>query len=135
MYCGSRNFKTSAAVEWTYETFNQLNQDDILAKFEKLRSKFDPIKHAYQVSFLWNYPASKFYTKKGDISSRTMDLSNIEKGLIDLIFLSKYFDKPNPQGCQNLNIDDRYINRLVSEKRASEDGSQFVDVEIKIVDL
>ena len=128
MYYGDGRTKTQAARDWSYQIFHRLSQEAIAKSLAELRSYFETDKHSYQVDFVVTYPKDKFYTKKGSISARTMDLSNWEKPLIDLIFLPKYFDKEPPYGCKNLNIDDKYITKLSSSKGIGETTNILVKI-------
>ena len=131
MFCKNRAFTTSDYKTWAYSIFHRLDTEDNLQAFEDLRTAFDVKKHAYSVSIITYFPFETLYTKKGILSSRAFDLSNIEKPLIDLIFLPKYFDQPSPYGIANLNIDDKYIIDLSSKKRAAPEHR--IDIEIEVV--
>jgi Holliday junction resolvase RusA-like endonuclease len=82
-----------------------------------------------QVSLIYYMPREKLYTKKGKVNGNSMDLSNIEKGLLDLIFDKRF----NKRGWVNLNLDDALITRLVSEKIPSLTGKYHIQVKIKTV--
>ena len=56
---------------------------------------------------------------------------NVEKPIIDLVFLPKYHTQVPPYGCPNLNCDDRYIKRLHSEK--VEGAEAAIELNIGIV--
>lgn len=132
-YYGNGFVKTSAAREWAMEVFHRLAGQE--QKFKELREFFDPKKHAYHVTMIANYPKAQFYTKQGLLSSKTFDLTNCEKGLIDLFWLPKHALSASPLGCQNLQMDDKYITQLISRKRATEDSEPSIEVEIEIVEL
>lgn len=133
MYCSQRNIKTSAAKEWSCQVLHALNAPQITEDLKELREAFDPKKNGYEINLIFNYPKNIFRNKEGEISSRTMDITNIEKPLIDLLFLCKYFDLESPYGAKNLNIDDKYLTKMVSEKRSSDIYS--IEIVIKILDL
>jgi hypothetical protein len=128
---GPKKFKTPAARDWEMTVMHQLNSEENLTKFSRLREAFNPDIHGYSVSITVYYPESKFYTKGGDISAHTHDVSNYEKPLVDLLFLPKYFDQQSPYGCRNLNVDDKYIIRMFSRKAPGPDFS--VKVVLKVV--
>lgn len=121
MFCKNRAFKTREYNEWSAQFFHRLATEENLKKFEELREYFDPQKHSYNVYLKFYYPKETLYTKKGALSARAHDISNIEKPLIDLIFLPQYFEKNPPYGCKNLNIDDKFISKMTSEKLAAEE--------------
>lgn len=135
-YAGSRKFITKACLEWRYDFINQINQQEyILDALESLRYHFDPLKHYYSVSLTQYYPREILFNKKGEFGSRSMDLSNTEKGIIDLLFLPQFYELPNPEGFRNLNLDDKHIGEIHSAKRASDNGTYRLDVSIEIKDL
>lgn len=134
-YTGDRRFKSAAAVEWSRQTCHTLNTPEILAKLEKLRNHFDPTRHSYSIDLTFYYPEDRILTKSGVLSSRSIDISNSEKHLVDLLFLPKFFDKESPEGLRNLNIDDRYLTDMVSKKRVSKDGDYSIEVTISILNL
>ena len=130
MYCKNRSWKTQKYNEWSANVFHQLNSEENLKAFEELRNYFDPEKHAYEVNLRFFYPDDKLFTKKGSLSSRAHDISNIEKPLIDLLFLPVYYKKPSPYGCKNLNIDDKFIKSMSSQKMSADESR--IDVTIHI---
>lgn len=132
---GSGFTKTSHAREWTREVFFQLDQDSNKKAMEELRQHFEPGQHCYAVNLTAFYPESEMFTKKGHISARTHDLSNWEKSIIDCIFLDKYYNQSVPDGCENLQTDDKYIVDLFSRKRPSSDGKYLIAIEIEILAL
>ena len=128
---GPKKFKTAAAKNWEHTVLHQLNGGTNAAKFEKLRNAFDPNKHAFSVTIIVEYPVSEFYTKNGTISAHTQDVSNVEKPLIDLFFLPKYFAQQDPYGAPNMNVDDKYITRMQSIKRVG--PKPTITVSIKVI--
>jgi hypothetical protein len=60
-----------------------------------------------------------------------MDLSNIEKHIIDAIFDKKYFER----GTNNLNLDDTLVTTQISKKRISPTDSYQIIVHITISPL
>jgi hypothetical protein len=96
------------------------NQED----FKRLRDYFDPTKHVYAIYIEVLCPRAVFYTSKGEMTSKLPDLSNIEKSIIDALFLKKFFDS-----APNLCTDDRYLQFLESKKTPTE---KFWGLEIKI---
>lgn len=124
--------KSSGAHEFSAQIFNVISRESEAAKLEELRNLFDEAKHAWCLTIIAHYPEAEFYTKKGTISSKTIDLSNAEKLIIDCLFLPKFHNLPFPQGAQNLNSDDRHIVDMISKKRPAKD--RLIQVSISIVD-
>lgn len=131
MYYRDRSVKTTEARHWTYEVFDVLNQSENQEKLENLRNFFEKKKHAYCVELIAYYPEELYYTKAGDMSSRTFDISNWEKPLIDLIFLPKYHKQTAPNGCPNLNVDDRYLKKMSSLKLPSDTHKIYIKIQIE----
>lgn len=129
MYCRNRAWKSQAFNEWSSRVFHKLDTKDNLEAMTALREFFDPSKHCFEVSLKFFYPEDILFTKKGALSARAHDISNIEKPLIDLIFLPTYYDKPSPYGCKNINIDDKFITKMSSEKLQGDEHK----IEIEIV--
>ena len=131
-----RLIKTSAARNWQMQVFHRLSTKQNEKMFDELRAYFKPATHYFAVEILVAYPASDFYTKKKMISAHTMDVSNFEKNLVDCFFLPKYAQREAPQGCKNLQIDDKYICSLKSEKRVtSSDSNPSIRLSIEILPL
>ena len=116
--------RTRECREWGDDILLQLQSSKILSKLRKVKQW-----KAIELHLLYHYPKEKLYTKKGEISRRSMDLSNIEKLLIDLICDSRYNGRVlKDTVLENANVDDKLIVKLVSEKRLSEDNSHYIDV-------
>jgi hypothetical protein len=113
MYYNNRNHgKTADAKAWTAQVCAELNRfSELLAKF---RETFDSSKHAYVVHL--EYETPKMFNAKGVISAQSLDISNWEKPLIDLIFIESNYGDGIYQSL-NLNTDDRFITTLVSRKK------------------
>ncbi len=126
-YTGNRQFKSTAAKQWTIEALHQLNQEHILSKLKYLREHFDSSKHTYGIELKFAYPRTKFLNKKGEISAKTIDITNGEKSIVDVLFLGKFFDE-----FENLNCDDRFLTKMVSEKIISENEKHYIDITVSI---
>ena len=135
MFCKNRNWKTQAYHEWTAQVFHRLSSADNLSMMKDLREFFDPLLHSYVLDLRFFYPSEVLYTKKGALSARAHDISNIEKPLIDLLFLPTYHDKPFPNGCKNLNIDDKFISEMSSKKLPADDHRIEIDIQIQAISL
>ena len=133
MYCKNRAFKTQAYNDWAASVFHRLSSEENAAKLADLRESFDPKKHSYVVDLAFYYPSKVLYTKAGGLSARAHDISNIEKPLIDLIFLPVYHGRSVPNGCDNLNIDDKFISEMRSRKLAAEEYR--IEIELQIVHI
>ena len=135
MYCRDKRHKTTEAQEWAASILVALALKENKKKLKELRQYFDPKKHVYKVDLSFFYPKHILYTKEGRVSGRAHDLSNIEKPLIDLVFLSRYYELPSPYGAENLNTDDKYIVHLVSKKTVGKSFKIKVSIQIKDLNL
>lgn len=108
--------KTQDWREWSARVFHQLSTESNLKKLSNLRNAFDASLHHVHVSLTVYYPREDFYNRNGEVSAKTMDVTNFEKPLVDLFCDKRYFETPYPYGCQNLNINDKYITQLLSRK-------------------
>ena len=133
MYCKNRSWKTQKYKDWAASVCHRLSTDENLQKLEDLRNHFDTLQHYYAVDLRFYYPQNILITKKGSMSAKAHDVSNIEKPLIDIVFLPQFFNVPSPYGCKNLNIDDKFIKKMSSEKIASD--AHRIEIEISILPL
>jgi len=133
MYYATQKVKTKEAREWYGRDFNYLDDPAIQVELEKIRSAFDPKKHALFVHLKAHYDPARLFTKDGRLSGRAHDITNWEKPLIDLLFLPKYFNQKPPKGAPNLNVDDKYLIGCSSSKIPNKEIG--IKIEIKILDL
>lgn len=70
------------------------------------------------VELCFEWPPHIYYNKAGQISSKTMDLSNVEKPILDLIF-GQYMD-----------VNDKVVTRLLSTKRPGPRHSIKIKIEL-----
>jgi hypothetical protein len=134
-YYRDRRHKTQDFRDWELATINALAAPAVQTKLSQIRGAFDAKKHGFVVRFKAMYPASVLFNKQGQISSRAEDLSNIEKPLLDVLFLPKYHVQSFPWGCPNVNADDKYVLRLTSQKALSPNDNHYIQISIGIVDL
>jgi hypothetical protein len=130
MYYGDARTQKQEFKEWTYQVFHELSSAANLQVMQELRQHFDAEKHAFKVRIVVEYPSDIFKTKEGRISGRTMDLSNFEKPLVDLIFDKKFYERPHPYGVKNLNTNDVYITQMHVYKRAGQKHSITISLTI-----
>lgn len=135
LYYGRVKSKTQTAREWSYQIFHQLNNEEDLQKFDDLRDFFKPLKHCVKVEMVHYFPYSKLFTKSGALSAQAQDITNIEKPLLDLLMLPKYYDIKPPYGLANFAIDDKYVNECLSKKEPIEGDDHYIEVIIRIEPL
>lgn len=134
-YYRDKRHKTQDFRDWELATVNALAAPAVQQKLDRIRSAFDPQKHGFVVRFKAMYPRAVLFNKQGQISSRAEDLSNIEKPLLDVLFLPKYHVQSFPWGCHNVNADDKYVLRLTSSKTVSPNENHYIQISIAVVDL
>ncbi|GAF72488.1 unnamed protein product [marine sediment metagenome] len=91
-------------------------------RINRIKSAFDPAIHRLIYKQITYFPSNVLFTLKGELSSRAFDVSNIEKGIIDLIY----------EGKGGLDINDKFNTDLISLKRCSETDFAYITVEISI---
>lgn len=127
--------KTQEARNWEITVFDALNTAEHLASMAILRQDFDAKLHAFEIELTCFYPAELFRTKEGNISSRTQDITNWEKPLVDLIFLDRYSFSAPPFGVANIQIDDKFIVSMLSQKKSHTESRTKIEVIIRRVSL
>lgn len=123
--------RTQPARKWGDAIASLLDLPEIQSAIEVCRSNFNPLIHHLAVSYTFLIPESILYTKENKISRRSMDLTNLEKPLQDILFCGRFYER----GVNNFNIDDQYITTLTSRKRESTDGKYAIVVEVEIREL
>jgi len=116
--------RSADARNWARSVFTELNKSGNKAQLKKFRDSFDPKLHTIGIKLACYY--ENFTTKAGIISSKTNDCSNVEKPIIDLLFDEKYYGRSCPEGCENLNINDKFITELISSKHQSDENDYVV---------
>lgn len=128
MYYKSRDMKTRECRDWETAFLHELRQPGPQAALKDLREAFVLHKHVYRARIIWKVPRANFVTKEGHLSSRSFDVTNVEKPIIDLIFLPKHHVQLYPHGAPNLNVDDKYLMALTSGKRCSSEEKYEIQV-------
>ena len=120
--------KSAAYSNWHYSVQQLLKAPKISKALEELREFFDESIHSYSVNLTSYYPPEILFTREAKMSAKAHDLSNIEKPLIDILFLPVHH-----KDSANLNVDDKFISDLSSKKRPLED--YCIEVEFEILEL
>jgi hypothetical protein len=135
MFYKTRNITTTAYKDWRNDIFDCLAATEVIEELSELREAFSTKEHRYEFEIIHYYPREVIFTKEEVLSSRAFDVSNVEKPLIDILTLPKYFKMEEPYKVHNLNIDDKFISDLISRKRASEDGEYRIKIRVRILPL
>jgi len=130
LHYGRRKVRTAQARKWGDDIHKLINNDEIQTAINVLQCNFNPLVHAFAVSYTFQMPKSKLYTLKGIISKTSFDVDNIAKPLTDLLFDARFFKR----GIKNININDSFIQKITSQKIASEDDTYNILVQIDIID-
>lgn len=123
-----RGQKTADCRDWETTFLHELSKSGPQLALKELREAFVLHKHVYRMRLIWKVPKASFVTQKGEISSRSFDVTNVEKIITDLTFLPKYHVQRPPQGCSNLNVDDKYLMTLTSGKRCSSNDKYEIQI-------
>lgn len=126
-YYANRNHgKTAEAKVWTAQVCTEINR--YYEQIKLIRDNFDADKHVFAINLKFITP--KFYTADGKLSAHSMDISNIEKSIIDILFIPSYNGNGIYQ-CDNLDIDDKYITSMLSTKEYGLDYAIEVTLKLK----
>ena len=96
-------FKTPAYKDFATQVLYVLEQVDALKVMGELHAAKGG---EFTVELTATYPPQLFRNKQGEISSRSIDCSNFEKPILDLIF------------GDTMGVNDRHVTCLISKKRA-----------------
>ena len=123
--------RTQKCRQWGINIHNQiLHNEALIADMSAFRTKVESAidTTCLSVNITFFVPDTKLFTKSGKVSRRSMDLSNVEKLLIDLIFDKRYYERDDiPTLC----LDDTLITKLTSKKVASWDNEPHIRIVIK----
>lgn len=121
-YYNDRKLGYKADVRnWLAQVAHQLGQNGNKQAVDDIKNHFDVNKHCFHVMLTFHTP--KFFNKTGLISAQSLDLSNVEKVLIDALFLDSH--------TNTLGIDDKYITRMVSEKKFGDEYRIDISIHVK----
>lgn len=126
--------RTKECRAWGNQIHSQMSQPSVAAAIKLFKQSLDShTKLSVELNF--KYPEKKLYTIKGEVSRRSMDLSNIEKLLIDLIFDKRFQDRITDCGniVESLEEDDKKIMKLISTKSLSDDDTYQIEAIISII--
>jgi len=126
-YYKSRNQKRREAVEWEMNVVNRFRDETFKKEIEEFKKLFNPEKHGLVFNLIYFYPKNIVLTKEGRLSSRAFDLTNVEKPIVDLITAEYHCTDL----CKNLEIDDKHIMKVKSEKGIAKNHAIYVEIDIK----
>ena len=127
---------TQEARQWREDFLLQLQTSEVLQKIQSLKKEFHSKKHALSVSYDFFYPYELLLTKKGEVSRRSMDLTNIEKLVQDNLFESRYNGREiDGVIIENFDIDDKFIVCLHSRKLGHAQPHHEILITVQLVSL
>lgn len=97
-------FKSAAYKEWATKMIAHIQDCDQYKQLLDMATDHKASGGTFEISIHAEYPKHEFLNKQGQISSKTVDISNAEKPLIDIIF----------GGLMEVN--DKYITSMTSSK-------------------
>lgn len=115
---------------WISQVCYQLSQEPNKKSLTDLREHFDPKKHSFTVYIKYYTP--KYFNKQGTVSHSSMDVGNINKVLLDVLFTNAFHGNGHMQ-CENINHDDCFISALMVAKVPGDD--YHFDITVKIIPL
>lgn len=107
---------TAECRVWRKTVIKALKSKENQQVMDEIRETFFSAIHGLVVKIRFGIPYSTYWTQKGDINSKSMDLSNVEKLLIDIICDERFYERGEIRNC---NVNDKYILNLISEKTPS----------------
>lgn len=131
VHCRDVRYYTTHFKQWTTNALINLSKNGNKKKIEEIKDQFNPNKHYIHLEITSFYPREQMFTASGSISSKTHDLSNIEKPLIDVLFLPKFHGVGSIMKGPNLNMDDKYIKSMLSVQKAADDHLIEITIEFK----
>tara|TARA_R100000697_G_scaffold44102_1_gene57227 strand:+ start:570 stop:1040 length:471 start_codon:yes stop_codon:yes gene_type:complete len=127
---------TQQARVWREEFLYQMQCPKIQQSLQQFRNQFQPSKHGIEAKYVFFYPSSILLTKRGEISRRSCDLTNIEKLVQDNVFEPRYNGRIiRDKTIINLNLDDKYITHLESRKCLHPQNRYQIEILLSLIPL
>ena len=127
---------TQEARKWREDFLLSLQRKEVLQQMQQLKQLWSPSKHCLSVSYDFFYPSNILYTKKGEVSKRSMDLTNVEKLVQDNLFESRYNGREiDGVIIENFDIDDKFIVSLRSQKLAHSQQYHEILITVELLPL
>jgi hypothetical protein len=116
--------------QWIQDLCKQLGYESNQSALKCIREYFNPEQHVISVEVAYFTP--KFFNKQKQVSAQSMDVGNITKTLIDVIFTDAFCGSGDYKS-NNLCIDDKYICSLLTTKAPAADFG-FV-IKLQVLDM
>ncbi len=131
VHCRDVRYYTVAFREFAANVLHHLNSPRNQKAIAGIQESFNPQENYFRVTMKSYYPREQMFTKADAISSKTQDVSNIEKPLIDVVFTKKFHGSDTVMKGKNINIDDKYIKALTSLQLVGDSHLIELTVEIR----
>lgn len=130
---GNGKVRTAECRRWGDAVLEQLQSYS--EEMKEFTAAFEVKLHGIDVELTHFIPEKFYYNYEKTISSRSPDITNIEKLLIDLVFDARFFGRNDASGKKivNLNINDKNIVSCLSKKLPSYEYR--VELKISIIPL
>lgn len=127
----TKKIRTQECRDWADKIFVQMYK--IKDQISAFSNQFNPDNNAISISLIFYIPTEKFYTKQGNISLKSNDLTNVEKLLVDVLFDKRFHGRYlGDITIVNFNIDDKLIVDLKSAKRPIA-GDYKINIKLDII--
>jgi len=113
-YYATRKILTGDAKEWIQQVQHQLEEVKDLVDFAATHAETGHGQIEMHLTFY--YPKHQFFNGQGQISSKTYDLDNSLKLLIDVVF-------------RHMDMNDKYITKIVATKAVG--SHHYIEISLK----
>lgn len=114
--------------DWIIQCCHQLECEPNYSALKYLRENFDSKTQNFVVHITYQTP--NYFNKQGTISHSSMDVGNINKTILDVVFTSAYYGKGSGLS-ENINHDDCFISELMVRKVPGDSFLFTIEVEIR----
>ncbi|HEY5688546.1 MAG TPA: hypothetical protein VIS27_09610 [Yeosuana sp.] len=122
-YYKSTFTRTTECRQWARGIAEALQSPTNMSEITKFLNTFNRDVDAIGIFLKFKIPRGTFYTQKNDISRHSMDLTNVEKLLVDIVFDRKH-------GPHALDLDDKMLVQCISEKVPSDTFSIIIGLKV-----
>jgi Holliday junction resolvase RusA-like endonuclease len=118
MSCRDARFKTSAYKDWATAVLQYIRDLDNYKTLLDIAAEHKAKNGTFSIKIIVHYPFHEFFNKSQQVSSKTIDVTNFEKPLVDLIFKDI------------MELNDKYVTEMLSRKEAS--SHHYITVAIRL---
>lgn len=129
-YCRDRAYKNRDCRDWEENFLFLLSDKNVQTPLAEIRAAFNPDAHSYAIRMVFVYPEETYFNMKDRVSSKTFDLSNVEKLCLDLLFDEKHCGGIHGKEFTNLATNDVHVTQLSSFKRPGQEFAIRFDIKL-----